>query len=95
MVYAGKEKDVFKLPEAMKHPKEQDDTSYAIDDMKLVPCDYVEELLMLNQLDEYLEGIYESKEDRVGEGTPEQAIRKTNDGVTLNEEGKWHGWDIV
>lgn len=41
MVYAGKEKDVFKLPEAMKHPKEQDDTSYAIDDMKLVPCDYV------------------------------------------------------
>lgn len=34
--HISSEEAIFRLPQAMKHPKELDDTSYALDDMELI-----------------------------------------------------------
>lgn len=41
----------------MQHPKELDDTSYALDDTEFQVKDCVHEVLMLRLLDEYLQNV--------------------------------------
>lgn len=57
------EEDIFKLPEVIKHPKEQDDTSYAVDDMKVILYDCVQEVLMVNPFHEYLKEVNDFDEN--------------------------------
>lgn len=69
------EEAFFKLTEAMKHPKEQYDTSYAIEETKLIICDCVQEALMFNMSDEYLKEVGDGDgEQSVQEGVPEKPL---------------------
>ena len=63
-LWAGDEEAIFKLPEAMKHPMEHNDTSYSIDDIDLIICDCVQEVLALNPLEEYLDELDDNKVER-------------------------------
>jgi len=65
---AGSEEATFKIPEAMKHPKEFDDTSYALDDTELQVQDCIQEVLMINPLDEILQEVDKDGEDTLHVG---------------------------
>ena len=54
-LYTGDEEAIFKLLEPMKHPMEHNDTSYSIHDTDMIICDYLQEVLSLNPLEEYFE----------------------------------------
>ena len=50
----GDEEATFNLPDAMKHPMEHDDTSYSLDVIDVIISDYVQEVMAINFLEEYL-----------------------------------------
>ena len=54
-LHTDDEEAIFKLPEAMKLPMEDDDTFYSINDTDLFICDYMQEVLSLNMLEKYFE----------------------------------------
>lgn len=64
----GDEEVVFTLPNAMKHTLDHDDPLYFTDETNMVNSDYVQELLAINPLDQYLE--LESKEVKKKISTP-------------------------
>lgn len=56
----------------MKHPEEQDDTTYGTDETKLILCDCVHEVLMVNPLDEYLKKVDYGDEEQIPKEKPQE-----------------------
>ena len=79
---------IFKLPEAMKHPMEHDNTSYSIDDINLIICDCEQEMLALNPLEEYLNELDDSKVERKPWDEPP---RKQQEKVVISLKKKTDG----
>ncbi|XP_039131851.1 uncharacterized protein LOC120268585 [Dioscorea cayenensis subsp. rotundata] len=67
----GDEEVIFTLPTAMKHTLDYDDPLYFTDETDMVITDCVQEVLAINPLDEFLEGI-DSEECKKKKSPPTQ-----------------------
>ena len=86
----GEEEVIFKLPEAMKHTLDHDDSLYFTDETDMIISDCVQEVLALNPLDEYLEEL-DHKEDKGETHTPPTLKPSPTRKKTTPRKGKTQG----